>query len=95
MTKFGVSLFIEKCFLLRGQEMVRSCHQLMEDYIVDTCPYAGYNCPRAEPEPPSSPVGVLDANSSCGSCETHAEPPPTSEAEPPNKPTQSHDPTEE
>ncbi|KAK4258858.1 hypothetical protein QN277_005258 [Acacia crassicarpa] len=68
-----------------NKEMARSCHQLMEDYVVDTCPFAGCKSPGAETEqePPSSPVGVLDAASSCASCETRSEQPAsTSEAEP-------------
>ncbi|PKI71622.1 cyclin-D4-1-like isoform X2 [Punica granatum] len=73
-----------------NKEMVRSCHQLMEEYLVDTCPTAWFKHVEAEPAagPPPSPVGVLDA-AACGSCDTRpdnpsasggAEPPP-----PPNK----------
>ncbi|XP_054776932.1 cyclin-D1-1-like isoform X2 [Prosopis cineraria] len=73
-------------------ETVRSCHQLMEDYVVDTCPFAGYKGPGADPEPPSSPVGVLEGASSCSGCETRSEnPASTSEAEPPNKGARSPD----
>ena len=62
--------------------MVRSCHQLMEEYVVDTCHAACHKGRRAEAAtpPPSSPVGVLDA-ATCGSCDTR----PESQAEPPNK----------
>ncbi|XAR52935.1 hypothetical protein NMG60_11021271 [Bertholletia excelsa] len=59
---------------IANKEMVRSCHQLMEEYLVDTCPSA---CGAAEPPqqpPPASPVGVLDA-AACGSCDTRSENP--------------------
>ncbi|XP_022991967.1 cyclin-D2-2-like [Cucurbita maxima] len=52
-------------------EMVRSCHQLMEEYVIDTCPL-GLRKQRneeAEQPAPPSPVGVLDA-AACGSCDT-------------------------
>ncbi|KAJ7946176.1 cyclin-D1-1-like [Quillaja saponaria] len=54
-----------------NKEMVRSCRQLMEVYMVDTCPEASHE-QRAELAPPSSPVGVLDA-AVCGSCDTRSE----------------------
>ncbi|KAK8311296.1 hypothetical protein V6Z12_D02G240500 [Gossypium hirsutum] len=49
-------------------EMVRSCHQLMEEYLVDTCPSARFKELRVEQPStsPPSPVGVLDA-AACGS----------------------------
>lgn len=72
--------------------MVRCCHQLMEEYVVDTC-YASSSTMKervAEP-PPSSPVGVLDA-ANCTSCDTPSEriflgstEEQRPEAEPPNK----------
>ncbi|KAK7357578.1 hypothetical protein VNO80_16871 [Phaseolus coccineus] len=75
-----------------NNEMVRCCHQLMEEYVVDTC-YASSSAIKArlaEP-PPSSPVGVLDA-ATCVSCDTPSERNFLSsaevqqqEAEPPNK----------
>ncbi|KAK6945969.1 Cyclin, N-terminal [Dillenia turbinata] len=80
-------------------EMVRSCHQLMEEYLVDTCPSAKFKAARSfepalEPfETPRSPVAVLDAAAACGSCESQKfglDDPSSSqaveaEAEPPNK----------
>ncbi|CAJ1977320.1 unnamed protein product [Sphenostylis stenocarpa] len=76
-----------------NKEMVRRCHQLMEEYVVDTCSASSsiIKARVAEPPPPSSPVGVLDA-ATCGSCDTPSErnfPGATEEhqqeAEPPNK----------
>lgn len=65
--------------------MVRSCHQLMEEYLVDTCPAGRHKDRRAEPAAPPSPVGVLDA-ASCVSCDTRsATPGSSSQAEPPSK----------
>ncbi|KAK8311295.1 hypothetical protein V6Z12_D02G240500 [Gossypium hirsutum] len=51
-----------------NREMVRSCHQLMEEYLVDTCPSARFKELRVEQPStsPPSPVGVLDA-AACGS----------------------------
>lgn len=65
-------------------EMVRSCHQLMEEYLVDTCPSAELKAAEAEQDVgPPSPVGVLDA-AACGSCDTRSENPgSSSQAEPP------------
>lgn len=65
--------------------MVRSCHQLMEEYAVDTCLSARHKCRRTEvaattTPPPSSPVGVLDA-ATLASCDTRSEIP----AEPASK----------
>ncbi|XP_028079353.1 cyclin-D4-1-like [Camellia sinensis] len=73
-----------------NKEMVRSCHQLMEEYLVDMCPSAGFKRQTAEPPSPSSPVGVLDA-AACASCDTHSDNrvslsgSGSSQAEPPNK----------
>ncbi|TKY51046.1 Cyclin-D1-1 protein [Spatholobus suberectus] len=73
-----------------NKEMVRCCHQLMEEYVVDTCPASssGVKARIAEPVPPSSPVGVLDA-ATCGSCDTPSERncvgSSGEQAEPPNK----------
>ncbi|XP_050261812.1 cyclin-D1-1-like [Quercus robur] len=76
-----------------NKEMVRSCHQLMEEYLIDTCPLARLKERRAEQAPPPSPVGVLDA-AACGSCDTRSENPSSTglveaeaeaEAEPPIK----------
>ncbi|KAL5988248.1 hypothetical protein ACLOJK_036011 [Asimina triloba] len=48
------------------QEMVGRCRQLMEEYLIDTCPSGA----KAGEEPALlSPVGVLDA-AACGSCDT-------------------------
>lgn len=58
----------------RGQEMVRSCHQLMEEYLLDTCPSDGVKVMSIEPLAPPSPMGVLDA-AACASCDTHSENP--------------------
>ncbi|KAK9071096.1 hypothetical protein SSX86_009664 [Deinandra increscens subsp. villosa] len=55
-------------------EMVRSCHRLMEEYLVDTCPSADHkvrNQWRTPDEPPRSPDGVLDA-ANCVSCDTRS-----------------------
>ncbi|KAI7744623.1 hypothetical protein M8C21_030481 [Ambrosia artemisiifolia] len=54
------------------KEMVRSCHQLMEEYLVDTCPSAGHKVRRLwrpEERAPTSPNGVLDV-ATCVSCDT-------------------------
>lgn len=54
--------------------MVRSCHQLMDEYLVDTCPSADHHKVRKQQtsdEPPASPDGVLDA-ASCVSCDTRS-----------------------
>ncbi|XP_027364756.1 cyclin-D4-1-like [Abrus precatorius] len=71
-----------------NKEMVRCCHQLMEEYVVDTCPASRNKETRAEPPPPSSPVGVLDA-ATCVSCDTRSERnylgSSGEQAEPPNK----------
>ncbi|XP_057963842.1 cyclin-D4-1-like isoform X2 [Malania oleifera] len=69
---------------LVNKEMVRSCHQLMEEYLVDTCPAARHKERTAEPPAPPSPVGVLDA-AACGSCDTRSGNPGSGQAEPPNK----------
>lgn len=69
-------------------EMVRSCHQLMEEYLMDTCPSDGLKVASIEPLAPPSPSGVLDA-AACASCDTHSENPPTlpgsGDSEPDNK----------
>ncbi|XP_010939009.1 cyclin-D2-1 isoform X1 [Elaeis guineensis] len=64
------------------QETVLGCRQLMEEYLIDTCPSARRAKPGREPPTPQSPVGVLDA-AACGSCDTQKssaapmpEPPP-------------------
>ncbi|KAK0581491.1 hypothetical protein LWI29_014420 [Acer saccharum] len=59
-----------------NKEMVRSCHQLIEEYLIDMCPSAQLKDDhRAELQPaPPSPVGVLDA-AACGSCDTRSENP--------------------
>lgn len=54
--------------------MVRSCHQLMEEYLLDTCPSDGLKVMSIEPLAPPSPIGVLDA-AACASCDTHSENP--------------------
>ncbi|KAK1417560.1 hypothetical protein QVD17_26689 [Tagetes erecta] len=54
-----------------NKEMVRSCHQLMEEYLVDTCPSAKVRKERTSDESPASPDGVLDA-ASCVSCDTRS-----------------------
>ncbi|KAJ1402845.1 Cyclin-like [Sesbania bispinosa] len=74
------------CFHDRvNQEMVRCCHQLMEEYVVDTCHLSRHKESRAEPAPPCSPIGVLDA-ATCASCDTPSDRNSTGEqADPPNK----------
>ncbi|KAK7280245.1 hypothetical protein RJT34_25307 [Clitoria ternatea] len=67
-----------------NKEMVRCCHQLMEEYVVDTCLASRNKESRAEPAAPSSPVGVLDA-ASCVSCDTPYAASIAEQAEPANK----------
>ncbi|XVE93521.1 hypothetical protein REPUB_Repub01dG0201900 [Reevesia pubescens] len=69
-----------------NREMVTSCHQLMEEYLIDTCQSARLKELRVQQPPaPPSPVGVLDA-AACGSCDTHSENPGSiSQEEPPAK----------
>ncbi|XP_062089171.1 cyclin-D1-1-like isoform X2 [Humulus lupulus] len=68
-----------------NNDMVRSCHQLMDEYLVDTCPNGRHNARRVEPGAPPSPAGVLDA-AVCGSCDTRSETPGSrSRPEPPSK----------
>ncbi|KAF7127253.1 hypothetical protein RHSIM_Rhsim11G0151800 [Rhododendron simsii] len=56
-----------------NKEMVRSCLQLMEVYLMDTCPSVGHKDRNiSEPPPPPSPDGVLDA-AACVSCDTLSE----------------------
>ncbi|KAD2393146.1 hypothetical protein R6Q59_012768 [Mikania micrantha] len=57
-----------------NKEMVRSCHQLMEEYLVDTCPSADHKVRNqwSSDEPPASPDGVLDAAAACISCDTRS-----------------------
>ncbi|PQM39345.1 cyclin-D2-1 isoform X1 [Prunus yedoensis var. nudiflora] len=69
------------------RERARSCHQLMEEYLIDTCPSSRHKEPvfRTASSSPASPVGVLDA-AACGSCDTRSENPgSTVQAEPPAK----------
>ncbi|MED6134124.1 hypothetical protein PIB30_034439 [Stylosanthes scabra] len=73
---------IPMCFHQRvNHEMVRRCHQLMEEYVVDTCPASTTKATRSDP-PPQSPVGVLDV-APCASCDTPSSAHP--QHEPPNK----------
>ncbi|KAM7474754.1 hypothetical protein LguiB_021997 [Lonicera macranthoides] len=58
------------------RERMRSCHQLMAEYLVDTCQSEEQ---RAVSTPPVSPAGVLDA-AACTSCDTRS-----SQGEPPSK----------
>ncbi|XWS54669.1 hypothetical protein CRYUN_Cryun10bG0108300 [Craigia yunnanensis] len=69
-----------------NKEMARSCHQLMEEYLIDTCASDRLKELRVEqPHAPPSPVGVLDA-AACGSCDTRSENPgSSSQEEPPTK----------
>ncbi|KAG6652165.1 hypothetical protein CIPAW_06G165000 [Carya illinoinensis] len=72
-----------------NKESVISCHQLMEEYLIDTCPAADLKDRRSEAAAPPSPIGVLDA-AACGSCDTRSENPGSielaeAEAEPPTK----------
>ncbi|KAL6545886.1 hypothetical protein OROGR_009760 [Orobanche gracilis] len=52
-----------------SREMVKSCHRLMDEYLLDTCPSKAL---RIEPLAPPSPLGVLDA-AACASCDTLTE----------------------
>ncbi|XP_057464483.1 cyclin-D1-1-like isoform X2 [Actinidia eriantha] len=66
----GQSVDLPETFYGRtNKEMVRSCHQLMEVYLVDTYPSAGF---KDSMELPPSPDGVLDA-AACVSCDTRSE----------------------
>ncbi|KAJ6424443.1 hypothetical protein OIU84_025265 [Salix udensis] len=59
-----------------NKEMVRSCHQLIEEYMIDTCPSDRLKDLSDEPlVDPASPAGVLDAAAACESCSTRSENP--------------------
>ncbi|KAJ8460570.1 hypothetical protein OPV22_033496 [Ensete ventricosum] len=64
--------------------VVNRCRQLMEEWVIGTCPSSRRGntteC-RGRPEPPTSPVGVLDS-AACASCDTG----PRSEAGPEPRP---------
>ncbi|KAJ1697496.1 hypothetical protein LUZ63_006008 [Rhynchospora breviuscula] len=68
---------------LIDKESVTGCRQLMEAYLVDTCPSAAFRKRRTEvSHPPPSPIGVLDA-AACGSCDSQrSSAPATPSAEP-------------
>ncbi|XP_048431029.1 cyclin-D4-1 isoform X2 [Pyrus x bretschneideri] len=69
------------------RERVRSCRQLMDEYLLDMCPSSGPKRPSTGSAPlaPASPIGVLDA-ASCASCDTRSENPgSTIQAERPTK----------
>ncbi|TYK29451.1 cyclin-D4-2-like [Cucumis melo var. makuwa] len=71
-------------------ENVKSCHQLMEEYVIDTCTAELRKQRRIgeeQPAPPS-PVGVLDA-AACGSCDTRLDHPGSTSHEPPAEPSPS------
>lgn len=74
-------------FAANRVEMVRSCHQLMEEYVIDTCPaeLRKQRTGGAEQPAPPSPVGVLDA-AACSSCDTHLENPGSTSHEAPDEP---------
>lgn len=63
------------------QETVRSCHQLIQEYLLDSCPSTDpkvmSNLEQRLPASPPSPSGVLDAAAAaaCISCETRSENP--------------------
>ncbi|WOK93112.1 hypothetical protein Cni_G01805 [Canna indica] len=67
-----------------NKEVVSGCRQLMEDYLIDTCPSALRSKPKQQPyaaaesPAPESPVAVLDAAAPCGSCDSAAQMPPPS-----------------
>ncbi|GFP88643.1 cyclin-d4-1 [Phtheirospermum japonicum] len=54
-----------------SREMVRSCHRLMDEYLLDECPSKVLSI---EPLAPPSPSGVLDA-AACASCDSQPENP--------------------
>ncbi|XP_050365909.1 cyclin-D1-1-like [Argentina anserina] len=64
-----------------NKENVRSCHQLMEEYLIDSCPSLAGSPATAPPSSPASPAGVLDT-AACVSCNTHSS---TIQAGPPLK----------
>ncbi|PWA34851.1 cyclin-like protein [Artemisia annua] len=68
----GEGAEVPECFYQTvNKEMVRSCHRLMNEYLLDTCPLADHKVPKRPAEPPASPDGVLDAVT-CISCNTHS-----------------------
>ncbi|GJV68598.1 cyclin-like protein [Tanacetum coccineum] len=63
---------VPECFYQTvNKEMVRSCHRLMNEYLLDKCPLADHKVRKQPDEPPASPDGVLDAVT-CVSCDTHS-----------------------
>ncbi|RRT70377.1 hypothetical protein B296_00036519 [Ensete ventricosum] len=70
--------------VLSTHRVVNRCRQLMEEWVIGTCPSSRRGntteC-RGLPEPPTSPVGVLDS-AACASCDTG----PRSEAGPEPRP---------
>nr|CAD1837803.1 unnamed protein product [Ananas comosus var. bracteatus] len=80
-----------------SKDVVRGCRQLMEEYLIDTCPSAHRRLkpipepePEPEPTPPPSPVGVLDAAAAaCGSCDTQKSSPSAAPPPPPPFPKRS------
>ncbi|KAK8962770.1 Cyclin-D1-1 [Platanthera guangdongensis] len=60
------SAWVSKVFL--RQDVLGTCCQLMNQYMIDTCP-AARSKPSCYVRRPRSPVGVLDA-AACGSCDS-------------------------
>ncbi|CAA0814240.1 Cyclin-D1-1 [Striga hermonthica] len=54
-----------------SREMVKSCHQLMDEYLFDACPSKELSI---DPVEPPSPLGVLEA-AACATCESQPETP--------------------
>ncbi|KAJ0961414.1 hypothetical protein J5N97_000369 [Dioscorea zingiberensis] len=84
--EIGDSSSVDDADLLRflgDSESVRGCRQLMEEYLIDTCPFLGGK-PCSEPITPRSPSGVLDA-AECGGCSSDKSSSSASQAEPPSK----------
>ncbi|KAK2974466.1 hypothetical protein RJ640_018631 [Escallonia rubra] len=85
----GEGVVVPEDFYRRiDKEVVKSCHLLMEEYLVDTC-----QLPKPEiieSPPPPSPAGVIDA-AACASCDTRSENPlsgsgsGSGQVEPPSK----------
>lgn len=79
----GIEQLPDAFFQRIDKETLRSCHQLIQEYLLDSCPSIGDRDPkvmtsveqRPLASPPPSPSGILDAAAACISCETRSENP--------------------